>query len=307
MKITVIGAGAVGGYFGARMMEAAIDVTFLVREKRAEQLQKTGLRIHSNFGETHLQNLQLATHPDDIKACDLVIVAVKNYQLPNAIDSIRPLVAKGAKVLPLLNGIEHYAVLKEALGVDAVMGGMCQIIATLNESGEIVQTGPVHDLFVGPLELGQENLGKLLREACAGANMSVTYREDILAQIWQKYAFITSFSGVTTASRLPIGELLACDAAKRVFHNALSEMSALAESKEVTLPKGFADYILAMMNKLPKESTSSMHQDLIKGLPLEVESLQGGALRMAAQSEINLPTISTIYGLIKPFEHGSIL
>lgn len=305
MRITVIGAGAVGGYFGGRMLEAGMDVTFLVREKRAEQLREKGLQIRSDLGEAHLHNLRLAIDPERIEACDLVIVAVKNYQLPVAIDSIRSLIAKGAKVLPLLNGVEHYDVLREAFGVEAVMGGMCQILAKLDQEGEVVQIGSVHDLSVGPLHAGQEQLGQLLKEACIGASMRISYRDDILKQIWKKYAFITAFSGVTTASRLPIGELIGCEATQKVLHNVLSEMSELAAAKEVPLADGFADHTLGLMHKMLKESTSSMHQDLMNGLPLEVESLQGGAIRMAVACGLNLPTVSTLYGLIKPFEYGS--
>ncbi|TVY07780.1 ketopantoate reductase family protein [Paenibacillus cremeus] len=305
MNITIVGAGAVGGYFGGRMLEAGLDVTFLVREKRAEQLRATGLRLRSYYGDAELHNASLALHADEIKACDLVIVAVKNYQLPAVIDSIRNLVERGALVLPLLNGVEHFEVLKQAFGEAAVLGGMCQVIATLDEEGAIVQIGQAQEMVFGPLSPGQEPVAQALSEACAGAKMRAMYREDILAQIWQKYAFITAFSGITTASRLTIGPVIACDASREVFHRVLTEMTELAAANGVPLPEGFAEQTVGRMSKLPGESTSSMHKDFLKGLPLEVESLQGGALRMAAGTGILLPTVSTLYGLIKPFESGS--
>lgn len=305
MKITVVGAGAVGGYFGGRLQEAGLDVTYLVREKRAEQLKRTGLVIQSPRGNVRLET-KLALHADEIETCDLVILAVKNYHLKSVLDSIRPLAAKGSKVLPLLNGVEHFDILAQELGEQAVLGGICQIISTLDGEGRIIHSNQTHDIVFGPLQPEQAEFCRRLADAAKDANMRMLLsKDDVRVDIWNKYAFITAFSGVTTASRLPIDKVLMHEPTKDVFRLVLTEMRELAAAKGVRLSGQFVEKTVNSMYKLPPGSTSSMHQDFRKGLPLEVESLQGAAVRLALQAGVQVPTVRTLYGLIKPYEHGS--
>ncbi|WP_018130805.1 ketopantoate reductase family protein [Effusibacillus pohliae] len=304
MNVTVVGAGAVGGYFGGRLQEAGLDVTFLVREKRAEQLKQVGLVIESPFGSARLTP-KLALAAEQIEACDLVILAVKNYHLPQAIESIRPLLEKGAKILPLLNGVEHFAILQREFGEQAVLGGICQIISTLDRDGRILHTNQMHHIVFGALHPEQESFCRRLMEVAAGANMQIELSENVRSDMWSKYAFITAFSGVTTASRLPINVVLMHEATREVFRSTLTEMWGLALAHGVQLPERFVEKVMDNMYRLPEGSTSSMHQDFRKGLPLEVESLQGAAVRLARQAGVEVPTVRTLYGLIKPYEQGA--
>ena len=303
MKVVVVGAGAVGGYFGGRLQEAGLDITFLVRKKRGEQLREHGLVIQSPAGNVRLTP-KIAEDPGQIGACDLVLLAVKNYHLPQLIESIRPLVEQGAKVLPLLNGVEHFDILAQAFGKQAVLGGLCQIIVTLNGDGHIIHTSKIHDIFFGALEAEQAEFCQQFAKQTKGAVMPVILSNNILVNLWSKYAFITAFAGVTTASRLPINEILKVDATKNVYRLLLTEMQTLAASKGIMLSADFVGKTMERMVSLPDGSTSSMHQDFRKGLPLEVESLQGAAVRLSQQVRASLPTITTIYGLIKPYEQG---
>jgi len=305
MKVVVVGAGAVGGYFGGRLQEAGFDITFLVRKKRAEQLREHGLVIQSPAGNVQLTP-KLAEDVGQIGACDLVLLAVKNYHLQPLLESIRPLVERGAKVLPLLNGVEHFNILSQAFGKQAVIGGLCQIIVTLNGDGHIIHTSKVHDIFFGALETEQAEFCQQFAKQVKEAVMPVTLSKDILVDLWSKYAFITAFSGVTTASRLSITEILKVDATKNIYRLLLTEMQTLAATKGIMLATDFVEKTIERMGALPDGSTSSMHQDFRKGLPLEVESLQGAAVRLSQQSRLNLPIITTIYGLIKPYEQGTV-
>lgn len=305
MKVVVVGAGAVGGYFGGRLQEAGFDITFLVRKRRAEQLREHGLIIQSPAGNVQLTP-KLAEDAGQIGACDVVLLAVKNYHLQPLIESIRPLVEQGAKVLPLLNGFEHFDILAQAFGKQAILGGLCQIIVTLNDDGHIIHTSKIHDIFFGALETEQAEFCHQFAKQVKGAVMPVTLSKDILVDLWSKYAFIAAFSGVTTASRLPINEILKVDATKNVYRLLLSEMQTLGIAKGIALPADFVEKTMERMKSLPDGSTSSMHQDFRKGLPLEVESLQGAAVRLSQQTKVNLPTITTIYGLIKPYEQGTV-
>jgi 2-dehydropantoate 2-reductase len=227
---------------------------------------------------------------------------MKNYHLQSALDFIRPLIQKGAKVLPLLNGVEHIELLRHEFGEEAVLGGLCQIIVTLDAQGALIHSNQLHDITFGPFHESQADFCRVLAEQTKDANMRMQVSENINVDMWWKYAFITAFSGVTTASRLPINEILQAEAAKHVFKQGLQEMRQLAASQGVELPEGFVDKIMENVSRMPDGSTSSMHQDLRKELSLEVESLQGAAVRIARQAGVEIPTIKTLYGLIKPFE-----
>lgn len=304
MDLVILGAGAVGGYFGARLIEADIPVSFLVRERRAAQLKKHGLRLNSVHGDYSADAVRLYTDTEEIPRCDLVIVAVKGYHVGGTLPQLRKLVKKGAKVLPFLNGMEHYQLFEEELGKGNVLGGLAFIITTLDENGGIVHTSDQHEFVFGALHPSQKNLCDRLESELQPANMNVTYSKEISVDLWQKYGFITSFSGITTTSRLPIGRIRKVPETLRLFQKALEEMQALAVAYEAEVGKDFVKTTLEKTNGLPEEGTSSMHQDFRKGLPIEVEGLQGGALRMAKSKKISLPVIETMYALLKPYEKG---
>jgi 2-dehydropantoate 2-reductase len=280
-----------------------LDVTFLVRPKRAEQLKKTGLVIQSPFGDVTLEPT-LATSADDIPACDVVLLGVKNYHLQGALPDLQKLAAKGAYILPLLNGVEHFDILAEACGRDKVLGGVVQIISTLDAEGRVVHTSPLHDISFGPLQDGQRSVCEELVAASRGANLRLHLSADIRLDIWRKYAFITAFSGVTAASRLTIDQVFDNPATANVYIHALREMAALAAAQGTKLSESFVDSTVEAGRKLPKGATSSMHQDLRKGLPLEVDSLQGAAVRLARRSGVEVPVVETLYGLLLPYAGG---
>lgn len=305
MKVVVVGAGAVGGYFGGRLQEAGLEVTFLVRENRAKQLREHGLVIQSPAGNVQLTP-QIVVDAKEISACDLVLLAVKNYHLAPVLESLRPLVEQGAKVLPLLNGVEHFAILERAFGKKSILGGMCQIVTTLDKDGRIIHTSKLHDISFGVLDEEQTEFCQHFAKLTEAAVMPITMSHSIWVDLWSKYAFITAFSGITTASRLPINEILKVEPTKKVYHLLLTEMQTLATAKGVTLPAAFVEKTIDRMKLLPDGSTSSMHQDFRKGLPLEVESLQGAAIRLGKEAGVELPTVTTVYGLIKPYEQGAI-
>ncbi|RKQ17646.1 ketopantoate reductase family protein [Oceanobacillus bengalensis] len=304
MNITIIGAGAVGGYFGARLHDAGANVTFLVREKRKKQLDEDGLNVTSVNGDTYLKEPNVVTNASDIEACDLLILSVKGYHLDGIYPQLEVLVNKGAKILPLLNGMEHYEVLEKKVGQEAVIGGLCFIISTLDK-GHIVHTSKQHDLIFGPLKESQRALCKKLAMILEQANVNFTCTDEIQNEIWNKYAFITAYSGVTTASRLEIGAIRKQKETLTLYKEVAEEMRQLAEAYGVNL--GGDQFLQSIEEKsfqFPEYATSSMHQDFRKGLPLELDSLQGGALRMAESKGLKLPIIKTLYGLLKPFESG---
>ncbi|MBK5482352.1 2-dehydropantoate 2-reductase [Peribacillus sp. TH16] len=303
MNIVIIGAGALGSYFGGRLQQAGQHVQYLVRKKRAQQLKENGLKITSPHGNYDFNELHIIEDVKKIEQVDLVILAVKGQHLQGTIPDLKLLVEKGAKILPLLNGIEHISILQDELSEAAVIGGSAFIIATLNEKGHVIHSNKNHDLIFGPLHPSQTKICDEFEQAVSSAIMGASRTENILIRMWIKYMFITAFSGVTTASNLPIGTIRRFPETNRLLEHVLIEMKKLANAYNVGITEQNVAQALENMAGLPDESTSSMHQDLRKGQTLEVEHLQGGALRLAEKVNLKLPVIETLYGLIKPFEN----
>lgn len=303
MNIVIMGAGALGCYFGGRLQQAGQHVQYLVRKNRAKQMKENGIVITSPHGNYQFNELHISENVHDIEKADLVILAVKGPHLQGTLSDLKVLVEKGAMVLPLLNGLEHISILQNELGEEAVLGGSAFIIATLDEKGHVIHSNENHDLIFGPLHPSQSKVCDEFEQAAKSAIMSVGRTENILIRMWIKYMFITAFSGVTTASNLPIGAIRCFPATKELLENALIEMMELANAYDIGITRQNVVQALENMEGLPEESTSSMHQDRRKGLTLEVEHLQGGALRLADKADLKLPVIGTLYALIKPFEN----
>ncbi|WP_338150300.1 2-dehydropantoate 2-reductase [Peribacillus frigoritolerans] len=303
LNIVIIGAGALGSYFGGRLQQAGQDVQYLVRKNRAKQLKEYGTSITSPHGNYQFNDLHITENVNDIEKVDLVILAVKGQHLQGTLTDLKFLVEKGAKVLPLLNGLEHVSILQDELGEEAVLGGSAFIIATLDEKGHVIHSNENHDLIYGPLHPSQNKICDEFEQAAGSAIMKVSRTENILIRMWIKYMFITAFSGVTTASNLPIGTIRRYPETNGLLEKVLVEMKELANAYDVGITVENIAQALENMAGLPDESTSSMHQDRRKGLTLEVEHLQGGALRLADKVGLKLPVIGTLYALIKPFEN----
>ncbi|MGE6377659.1 ketopantoate reductase family protein [Peribacillus muralis] len=303
LNIVVMGAGALGCYFGGRLQQSGQHVQYLVRKNRAKQMMENGIAITSPHGNYQFNELHISENVHDIEKADLVILAVKGQHLQGALADLKVLVEKGAKVLPLLNGLEHISILQNELGEEAVLGGSAFIIATLDEEGHIIHSNDHHDLIFGALHPCQASVCDEFEKAAKSAILAVSRTENILVRMWIKYMFITAFSGVTTASNLPIGTIRRFPETNGLLEKALSEMMELANAYDIGITKQNVAQAMENMAGLPEESTSSMHQDRRKGLTIEVEHLQGGALRLADKVGLELPVIGTLYALIKPFEN----
>lgn len=302
MRIVVLGAGALGAYYGGRLEEAGADVTFLVRGRRAEQIRINGIRLHSSMGEYTIENPKIILDAKEVKQVDLVLVGVKGYHLEGAMESLRVLAKKGAYILPVLNGIEHISRLQDELGNDAVLGGLAFIFSTLDEAGHVVHSGDFHNLIFGPLETTQQSICKELEKLTDRANFNGINTPGILHELWKKYMFINALSGITTAANLPMGPIQDVPETFRVAEMILQEMKQLANAYKVAITDEEVEEARNKMLHLDKEATSSMHQDRRKGLILEVDHLHGGAVRLAKAAGIDMPYTEVILGLIKPFE-----
>lgn len=303
MKLVIVGAGALGTYFGLRMHEAGHDVTFLVREGRAAQIKAHGLKIESVCGNTEWQNPNIVTDPNQIDSADIALLGVKGYHLDGVLPAVKVLAEKGAVIYPLLNGIEHMDRLENAVGSDHLLGGVAYIVAALNEKGHVVHTGTQHTFIFGAVSSAGEEVCQKLQANAGQVNMELVHSDNIQRDMWQKYIFITAFSGLTSASRLPIGPIRKSAPTLKLGGHVLMEMGTLANACGIELPEvGVAGF--EKLKSFPDEATSSMHQDLMHGRPMEVDHLLGGALRLGEQYGVELPHVETLYALLKPHELG---
>ncbi|MFB5663361.1 ketopantoate reductase family protein [Alteribacillus sp. HJP-4] len=304
MNIIIQGAGALGIYFGGRLMESNHNVSYLVRSKRAQQLIENGLKIQSTKGNFESSEVNVLKSPGAAGYADLILLAIKGQHLEGALPALKTLVQQtGAPVLPLLNGMEHIEVLQAELGPEKVLGGLAYIIATLDERGHVIHTSEQHDLYFGKLSENQNSICKKMEDAFEGVNVNAKLHQNIHKQMWSKYMFISAFSGITTAAGLPIGEIVKHKSTYRTAIKLLQEMKELAVKEGASITDEAVEKAAAQFRDLPVEGTSSMHQDLRKGQYLEVEHLHGGALRAAKKNHLSMPVTETIYGLIKPWEN----
>ncbi|WP_273835268.1 ketopantoate reductase family protein [Guptibacillus sedimenti] len=306
MNIIIIGAGALGTYFGARWIESGANVSFFVREGRKKQIEREGLQVTSVKGDTRISSPTLLTNPSQASAPNLVLLGVKGYHLDETIPVLKEFVAKGAKVLPILNGIEHISILKEELGEEAVLGGLSYIIATLDNRGHVHHTSELHELIFGPLHPSQKEICATLNEINERANFNSQLTSTIEEEMWKKYMFISAMSGITTAGDIHTGTIRAIPETLKLVENVMMEIKTLASYYDVHINQEDIDRRMKSFHSLPYEATSSMHQDKRKKNNLEVEHLQGGALRLAEKVELKLPYTETLYRLIKPYETQNI-
>jgi 2-dehydropantoate 2-reductase len=301
MNIAVLGAGAVGGYFGGRLASKGNVVTFLVRERRYRQLQNSGLNVKSIYGDFTIAP-RLALSSKEIENPEVVIVALKNYHLESAFEEIRQLVRKGAKVLPLLNGVQHMDTFISEFGTESVLGGLCYIESTLDPDGNVVHTSRLHDIVFGSLVPSNESLLTELEESFKDSGVNVRLSPSIMVDMWQKFIFLTSFSGITAAIRKPIGEILNDTVANDFLQNMIHEIISVAKAKHVKLPTNVFEQVINKLRSISPSMTSSLHRDLENGLPLEIDSLQGAVLDMAKLYAIQTPCVRSIYALLHPYK-----
>lgn len=294
MNILVLGAGAVGGYFGGRLLEKGVDVTFLVREKRQQQLEQQGLVIRSIHGDTSLK-VRAIRSGEEIEPYDLIILTTKAYHFEEGLASIAPYVGENTLILPLLNGIVHMERLVERFGKDHVLGGLCFIETTLNEAGEVVQTSKRHELTFG--EWQGENSSRLeeMAELFSNTNATFTLSNTIVRDMWHKYLFITTLSGITTLMNAAVGPIRDARFGKELTLQLAEETASLMRALGAPLDHDIVPKQMEMFWKQPDTMKASMLRDMEKGLPVEADHLQGYLLQEAERLNVTAPLLQIVY------------
>lgn len=301
MRILVLGAGGVGGFFGGRLVEKGEDVTFLVRSKRKKQLEERGLVIRSVNGDFSFQP-KLITKEDQTAPFDVILFSTKAYHLNEAIQDLKPFVGESTVIIPLLNGIAHVSLLQKEFGEEKVIGGLCFIETTLNDQGEIVQTSAANRLMFGEMKSQDSERIKHISKAFAGTKSSFVLSENITQDMWHKYLFITVMSGVTTLMRAPIGPIRESEGGRDFIQNLFEECMQIMRCIGAPIKDNIVQEHMKIIDKISYNMKSSMQRDMEKGSSIEGTHLQGYLLDVAQQFSIEAPLLGAVYQNLKVYE-----
>jgi 2-dehydropantoate 2-reductase len=301
MRILVIGAGAVGGYFGGRLAEAGKDVTFLVRGRQAEVIHKHGLRIVSPHGNATLQpKLILA---DEITGSyDLIILCVKAYSLAGAMNDFATAVAPNTTILPLLNGMRHLELLAGRFGEDSVIGGVCFISAEVDPEGRIVQLTDIHRLVYGERKGGNSPRMSALNEGMQGATFEARTSENILQDMWEKWVLLASLGAATCLMRGNIGEIEATPRGADLARAILGECSAISAACGYAPGATFLVRAEKTLTTARSTLTSSMYRDLSRNAPVEVDQILGDLLERGRKFDLTTPLLEAAFANLRIYQ-----
>jgi 2-dehydropantoate 2-reductase len=306
MKIAVIGTGGVGGYFGGRLAEAGNDVWFLARGRHLDEMRRCGLKVKSRLGDILVKPVQATDKSAEIGPVDLVLIAVKLWDTDAAIETAKPLLGPDTAVVSLQNGIEATERLVAALGKTRVLGGTCQIAAVISGPGIILHTGTMARMTIGELDGSMGKRLEAIAETCKKAKIDFIATPEIDKAIWQKFVFLSSFSGVTTLTRLPKGPIMAETETRTMLNAAITEAVAVARAKGVKLEDDLADNLMKFAEGLPDDMKSSMLGDLDRGARLELPWLSGTVAKLGASLGVATPVHTAIFQALKPYAEGRI-
>ncbi len=305
MRLLVVGAGAVGGYFGARLAAAGRDVTFLVRPRRAEQLvHGITLCAGSEASVIPVRTLLLGQKSDGF---DAVLLAVKAYQLQGAMDGIAAHVTSDTLILPVLNGMQHMDTLRSRFGADAVIGGLAQIMTSLDEHGRIIDQGVFHDLVYGEWNGAPTSRIMALDRHLCGAGFNARLSLQIEREMWEKWAFLSSMAAVTCLMAGDIGQVARTPGGPGFVESLLAEVLAVMGAAGQPLSEGFRSRTRSLLTDRGSRLTSSMFRDMKAGRPVEADQIIGDLIARAAARAVATPLLASVLVRLQVYQEQQLL
>lgn len=302
MRILVVGAGAIGGYFGGRLLDAGRDVTFLVRERRAERLAQCGLKLRSPLGDLALECPPTILSRDVDKPFDLLLLSCKAYDLEGAIGSVKGAVGPDTVVLPLLNGMRHLDVLDSHFGAGRVLGGQCVIAATLDSAGEIVHLNNLHSITFGERAGGRSARVDAIVAEFEGAGFDFNVSDDILQSMWEKWVFLATLAAGTCLMRAPIGDILAAPGGEALLLGLFDECSGIAADHGHRPGEANTARSRGMITEKGSLITASMLRDLESNAPIEADHVIGDLLARRKAPVEGASVLAVAYTHLKAYE-----
>jgi len=309
MRFAILGSGAVGGYFGAKLAKAGQDVTFVARGAHLEAIRQYGLQVQSAVLGDFTVQASAESDTARIGAVDVVMVSVKAYDNATALPMLTPLVGPDTAVLTLQNGVDSCDEVAAIVGEGRVLGGTTYVATALEGPGLIVQTGVHRSIIFGEAFGARKAItprAQAIADVLATADIHVTAVPDARVPIWDKFVYLAAFAGFTGASRLAIGHIWKYPHVQEMFYAACREIAAIAKAEGVEISANRFELLREYMDKIPATTRSSLLIDLEQGKRIEVEALQGAAVRRAAKHGVPVPITSTLYAILKPWENGPV-
>ena len=305
MKIVMMGSGGVGGFFGGRLLKAGYDVSFVARGAHLAAMRQHGLLIENEAqGNIHVPKVRVSDDPAALGVADLVILSVKLWDTESAVRAIKPLLGPNTGVLSLQNGVIKDDILRRTLtdmGIDPapmVMGGVGYVATHISRPGVIHQVGAMQRIVVGEYDGRKSNRAIFLHEALLAAGVKAELSDDVRKSIWEKYVFLVGLSATTTSMRFPLGAVRSNPQTRAFLLQVMREVVAVGRAHGVALPEDFADNRLAFADTMPADMTSSMHHDLDRGNPLEVNWLSGGVVQLGRDKGVPTPANSAVCDIL---------
>jgi 2-dehydropantoate 2-reductase len=302
MRILVLGAGAIGGYFGGRLLQSGADVTFLVRPRRADELARDGLVLKSPHGDVTLPKPPTVQAQDLKDAFDIVLLTCKAFDLDDAIASIAPAVGSQTAIIPMLNGMRHLDVLDSRFGHARVLGGQCSIAATLNANRHVVQLSPMQALGFGERD---GSLSGRVREADAifqRGGFGGKASETIMQDMWEKWTMLATLACSTCLMRGPVGKILEAPGGRDYILGVRDEIIAIASAAGHAPRAPFVERITGMLTTAGSPLTASMFRDVAAGLPTEADHIVGDLVARGHAAKIDVPRLRVAYAHLKTYE-----
>jgi 2-dehydropantoate 2-reductase len=305
MRVAVVGAGGVGGGFGAALARAGADVTFIARGAHLAAMKNHGLKVQGGRGETHLVPTKATDNPAEVGEVDIVLFCVKLWDVESAGQHIKPLIGPDTAVIPLQNGVDAAERLVPILGPNAVMGGVAQISASIVAPGVIQQVGTFMRMIFGELDGKRSKRGEDFLALCLKAGFDATFSDQILTELWMKFILLAANASITAVTRQPIGKLRDDPDLRQIFIAAWQETIDVGRARGVALPADALDKILEFTKHAPPAMKASMALDLERGNRLELPWLGGKVVELGRQLGVPTPAHGMMYAMLKPYIMGT--
>ncbi len=304
MRMAVMAAGAVGGYFGARMAAAGHDVAFIARGAHRDAIRRDGLTIESALGDLHLKDVNVTDDPKQVGPVDVVLFAVKLWDTESAGEQTRPLVGPHSRVITLQNGVDSVERLAPILGDEATIGGATYVVTNMARPGVIRHTGAVARVRAGRLDgRGDAVLAGYVNEM-KSAGIDITLSDHMLVDIWKKFVLLSGTSGITASTRAPLGVIRDDEDMRAFFFKLMHETMAVGRAAGVELPADFAAELERSVATFPPTMKASMANDLDAGNRLELDWLAGKVVALGRKHGIATPAQEAVYAILKPYRMG---
>jgi 2-dehydropantoate 2-reductase len=303
MRVLVVGAGGVGGFFGAKLARAGESVVFLARGEHLAAIRRDGLRVRSTLEGESSVRVEAVDTVAGLPTVDMVLFCVKSFDTAAAAAAIRPVIGPGTGVVSLQNGVDNEEKIDAVLGAGHALGGAAYVFATIEAPGVIAHRFAGRIVF-GELDGAVRPRAERLREALARAGVPVELSADIRRVLWEKYLFISAQAGMSAVTRCSTGVMREIPECWRMYRTILEELAAVARAAGVTLGASIVDDVMKAAGALGPDTTSSLHHDLLNGRRLELEALHGHAVRLGERLGVAVPTVFAVYAALKPYAEG---